>query len=62
MKNIPVLFYSTGTHSDYHMLEDEEERIDYQTFLKMTRFCFKAGHNVAQYEGMIEVDNPMSRW
>ena len=62
MKNIPVLFYSTGTHSDYHMLEDEEERIDYPTFLKMTRFCFKAGHNVAQYNGMIEVDNPMSSW
>jgi hypothetical protein len=61
-KNIPVLFYSTGTHSDYHMLSDVEEALDYDKFLKMTRFCFKAGHNVAQYKGVIEVDNPMSRW
>jgi hypothetical protein len=61
-KNIPVLFYSTGTHSDYHMLGDVEEAIDYDKFLKMTRFCFKAGLNVAQYAGTIEVDNPMSRW
>lgn len=61
-KNIPVLFYSTGTHRDYHMLGDVEEAIDYDKFLKMTRFCFKAGLNVAQYAGTIEVDNPMSRW
>jgi len=61
-KNIPVLFYSTGIHSDYHMLSDVEEALDYDTFLKMTRFCYKAGFNVAQYSGSIEVDNPMSRW
>ena len=61
-KDIPVLFYSTGTHRDYHMLSDVEEALDYDKFLKMTRFCFKAGHNVAQYKGAIEVDNPMSGW
>jgi len=61
-KNIPVLFYSTGTHRDYHMIADEEQLLDYDKFLKMTRFCYKAGLNVAQYNGSIEVDNPMSRW
>jgi len=61
-KNIPILSYSTGTHSDYHMLSDVEEAIDYDKFLKMTRFCYKVGFNVAQYNGTIEVDNPMSRW
>jgi Zn-dependent M28 family amino/carboxypeptidase len=61
-KDIPVLFYSTGTHSDYHMLTDVEERIDYDKFLKMTRFSFKVGYNVAQYNNSIEVDNPMSGW
>ena len=61
-KNIPVLFYSTGIHNDYHTIADVEAAIDYDTFLKMTRFCFKAGLNVAQYGGTIEVDNPMSRW
>jgi hypothetical protein len=61
-KDIPVLNYSTGTHRDYHMLTDVEERIDYDKFLRMTRFCYKVGFNVAQYKGPIEVDKPMSGW
>lgn len=61
-KDIPVLFYSTGTHKDYHMITDEEKLIDYDKFLKMTRFSYKAGFNVADYEGPIEVSNPMSSW
>ena len=61
-KDIPVLYYSTGIHRDYHMLTDVEERIDYDKFLKMTRFCYKVGFNVAQYSGPIEVDKPMSGW
>jgi len=62
MKDIPVLSYSTGTHRDYHMITDEEESIDYDKFLKMTRFGYRVGFNVAQYNGPIKVDNPMSEW
>ncbi|MDL1976180.1 MAG: M20/M25/M40 family metallo-hydrolase [Deltaproteobacteria bacterium] len=61
-KDIPVLFYSTGTHRDYHLVTDEEELIDYNKFLKMTRFGYKVGFNVAQYGDPIEVDHPMSSW
>jgi hypothetical protein len=61
-KDIPVLFYSTGTHRDYHMLTDVEDRIDYDKYLKMTRFCYKVGYEVAQYKDPIEVDKPMSGW
>jgi Zn-dependent M28 family amino/carboxypeptidase len=61
-KDIPVLSYSTGTHRDYHMLTDVEESIDYDKYLKMTRFCYKVGFNIAQYGGPIEVDKPMSGW
>jgi len=61
-KDIPVLFYSTGTHRDYHQVTDEEKLIDYDKFLKMTRFSYKAGFNVADYDGPIVVDNPMSTW
>jgi Zn-dependent M28 family amino/carboxypeptidase len=61
-QDIPILFYSTGTHRDYHMVTDDEEAIDYDKFLKMTRFCFKAGFNVAQFNGPIKVDKPMSTW
>ncbi len=61
-KDIPVLFYSTGTHRDYHMVTDVEEAIDYDKFLKMTRFCYTVGYNIAQYKGPIKVNNPMSGW
>lgn len=61
-KDIPVLFYSTGTHRDYHLVTDEEKLIDYDKFLKMTRLSFKTGYNIAGYKGNIEVDNPMSSW
>ncbi len=61
-KDIPVLFYSTGTHRDYHMQTDVEESIDYDKFLRMTRFAFKVGYNIANYSQPIEVDNPMSAW
>ena len=61
-KDIPVLFYSTGTHKDYHKVTDEEKLIDYGKFLKMTRFSYKAGYNVADYKETITVDNPMSAW
>jgi len=54
--------HTTGTHCDYHKVTDVEERIDYNKFLKMTRFCYKAGFNVAQYKNPIEVDNPYSSW
>jgi hypothetical protein len=61
-KDIPVLFYSTGTHRDYHMVTDTEDKIDYRKFEEMVRMSFKVGYNVAQYDGPIEVDNPMSGW
>lgn len=61
-KDIPVLFYSTGTHRDYHLVTDVEEAIDYDKFLKMTRFSYNVGFNIAQYKGPIKVNNPMSEW
>lgn len=61
-KDIPVLFYSTGTHADYHMLSDDPERIDYEKFRRMTAFSFMVGYNVAGHKGAITVDNPMTKW
>jgi hypothetical protein len=61
-KDIPVLYYSTGTHSDYHRVTDEEGRIDYNKFLKMTLLGYSVGNNIAGYPGNITVDNPMSGW
>jgi len=61
-KDIPVLFYSTGTHVDYHQTTDTADKIDFPKFYMVTRFVFKTGFNVANYKGEIIVDNPFTTW
>lgn len=60
--DIPVIFYSTGTHVDYHQLTDDLTRVDYDRFVEMTQLSFLLGFKTANYKGTIEVDNPMSGW
>ena len=61
-KDIPVLFYSTGIHKDYHHVTDTPDRIDYEKLRNVTGFAFMVGYNIANYDGDIVVDNPFSRW
>jgi Zn-dependent M28 family amino/carboxypeptidase len=61
-KDIPVLFYSTGTHRDYHMVTDTEDRIDYVKFERMVELSYLVGYKLANHKGPIVVDNPMSGW
>ncbi len=61
-KDIPVIFYSTGTHVDYHELTDTEDKTDYDRFIEMTQLGFMLGYKTANYKEAIEVDNPMSGW
>lgn len=37
-KNIPVLFFFTGTHSDYHKPSDDADKINYTGTLYITRY------------------------
>lgn len=60
--DIPVLFYSTGTHKDYHQLSDSPDKINYEKLKKVTDFTFMVGYNIANYKGEIVVDNPYSKW
>jgi hypothetical protein len=38
LKNIPVLFFNTGTHQDYHKPSDDHEKINYQALLEITEY------------------------
>jgi hypothetical protein len=39
-KNVPVLFFFTGTHSDYHKPSDEADKINYEGEVKVIRMIY----------------------
>ena len=60
--NIPVLFYSTGIHVDYHKITDNYERINFTKLKKVSELSFLVGYKLATMPDRIEVDNPFSDW
>lgn len=61
-RNIPVLFYSTGIHVDYHKVTDNYERIDFTKLKKSSELSFVVGYKLATMPDRIVVDNPFSNW
>jgi len=50
-KKIPVLFFFTGLHSDYHKQTDDYEFIDFNKLIKVSRAGFLTGYRVASNSG-----------
>jgi len=46
MKNIPVLFFTTGAHPDYHTPNDTYDRINYTGMEKVSALIFKVVHQL----------------
>jgi hypothetical protein len=46
-KNIPVLFFTTGLHKDYHQLGDHADKIDAVKIRDIARLCFMTATVVA---------------
>jgi Zn-dependent M28 family amino/carboxypeptidase len=61
-KDIPVLFFSTGIHSDYHTPGDVIEKIDFKKMELITRTMYEIGLTVANRKTRLIVDNPFSSW
>ncbi len=55
---IPVTFFSTGGHRDYHQLTDEPQYIDYQKLFRVTRFINGLLVEVANADRAPRVDQP----
>ena len=47
-KQIPVLFFSSGQHPDYHMVSDSPDKIDNQKLAHIARLCFRTAWLVAE--------------
>ena len=61
-KDIPVLFFTTGLHTDYHTPGDVVEKIDFKKMEMITRTMFEIGLTVANRKTRLIVDNPFSSW
>jgi hypothetical protein len=61
-KDIPVLFFTTGLHTDYHTPGDVVEKIDFIKMEKITEALFRIGSNVANMKSRLKVNNPFSKW
>jgi hypothetical protein len=46
-ENIPVIYYSSLLHPDYHTPMDEPDRINYEKLKKMTEWMYRTGWKVA---------------
>ncbi|HEY2825773.1 MAG TPA: M28 family peptidase [Gemmatimonadales bacterium] len=55
---IPIVFFTTGGHSDYHQLADEPEYIDYDHMARIDNFIADALLHVANLDHRVVVDHP----
>jgi hypothetical protein len=55
---IPIVFFTTGVHSDYHQVTDEPEYIDYDHMARVASFIEDVALHVANLDHRIVVDHP----
>ena len=49
-KNIPVIFYFSGLHEDYHKPSDEVDKIDFDLLTQRTKLVFNTAWEIANRE------------
>jgi Zn-dependent M28 family amino/carboxypeptidase len=59
LKNVPIIFYFTGVHSDYHQLGDEVSKIDFPKFEKITRTIYATLWEVGEMKTRPTVDKQL---
>ncbi|HEX2202953.1 MAG TPA: M28 family peptidase [Longimicrobium sp.] len=55
---IPVTFFTTGGHSEYHMVTDEPQYIDYEKLAKVTRLIADVTKSIGDRPARLVVDKP----
>ena len=55
---IPIAFFSTGGHRDYHQVTDEPQYIDYDKLANVSQFVYDIAVAVANLDHRVVVDKP----
>ena len=56
---IPIAFFTTGLHGDYHQVTDEPEYIDYDHMARVGQLVFDVAMEVADLDHRVKVDGPV---
>jgi len=57
-RGIPVIFYFTGLHEDYHRPTDDTEKLDFEKMARIGRLIFATAWRIANLEHRLRVDHP----
>ena len=57
---IPITFFTTGLHSDYHQVSDEPEYIDYAHMAQIDNLIEDVAVHVANLDHRVVVDHPIA--
>jgi hypothetical protein len=56
-KGIPIIFYTTGLHPDYHRLTDEVSKIEFPKLAHISQLVYSTGMTVANLDHAPARDN-----
>jgi hypothetical protein len=56
-KGIPVAFFTTGLHPDYHRVSDSVEKIKFPKMARIGQLMYESGFAIAATERVLERDN-----
>jgi len=56
-KGIPIIFYTTGLHRDYHYLTDEVDKIEFPKMAHIAQLVYTTGMRVANLDHFPVRDN-----
>jgi hypothetical protein len=56
-KGIPIAFFTTGLHPDYHRVTDSVEKILFPKMARIAQLVYETGFSIANTERVLERDN-----
>jgi hypothetical protein len=55
---IPVTFFTTGGHADYHQVTDEPQYVDYPHMTQVARLVYESAMRIGNLDHRLVVDKP----
>ena len=56
-KGIPIAFFTTGLHADYHRVTDTADKIHYEKMARIVQLIYETGFNLANMDQFVVRDN-----